>query len=433
MQYQDDGAGPGTDRMRVETKPSGQTLSQLVYRSVARMPQGPHALKELLEQARARNALENLTGMLVYDRGLFVQWLEGPRDGLERVWASIQRDARHTEVERLHTPWRAERLFPDWRMQLGVSAGLPAADAQPASRTTIEVPDAAIAELRSLKDHAGEFMDGVAFWQALPTPEAMSAALTAADEGPALALTEQVAALRPGVLAVGLHLLGPVARELGDAWQQDRYSATELLVAQGRLQALMRRVLWDSAAPLPLPEHRVLVALAPGETHIAGLTFAGIALDANGWQVRCAFPRHATELESLLRESHFEMLQVVLSETFTREERMPELAELVRGARRASLNPRLQVLLSGRAIVEQPGLPAVLGADGPGLGQGSDGEDLLGMLAHARRRARFPALMVAQAVLDAVAMKLQRWRQRGARPRRDEDEPGPPPPGQHLS
>uniref|UniRef100_UPI0013DAEED6 BLUF domain-containing protein n=1 Tax=Stenotrophomonas maltophilia TaxID=40324 RepID=UPI0013DAEED6 len=64
-------------------------LMQLVYRSLAVEPPSARALQRILEVARRRNATEGLTGLLVHDQGCFVQWLEGPPEGLDRVWESI--------------------------------------------------------------------------------------------------------------------------------------------------------------------------------------------------------------------------------------------------------------------------------------------------------------------------------------------------------
>ncbi|WP_204307136.1 hypothetical protein, partial [Klebsiella aerogenes] len=65
-----------------------------------------------------------------------------------------------------------------------------------------------------------------------------------------------------------------------------------------------------------------------------------------------------------------------LSDSFTREHRLAELAALMRSARRESLRPQIQILLSGRAFAQQPGLAQLLGADGDGVAQKVDGADL---------------------------------------------------------
>ena len=93
-------------------------LAAVAYKSRA----SPHCsdvdLYYLLAQARARNVVANLTGVLLYDRGSFFQWLEGPREALRPVWASIRADSRHADLEVVFDDHRSFRLFAGWTMQL---------------------------------------------------------------------------------------------------------------------------------------------------------------------------------------------------------------------------------------------------------------------------------------------------------------------------
>lgn len=45
-----------------------------------------------------------------------MQYIEGPQQGLESVWTSIQRDPRHRGVTLLFHEVVPERLFNDWSM-----------------------------------------------------------------------------------------------------------------------------------------------------------------------------------------------------------------------------------------------------------------------------------------------------------------------------
>lgn len=383
---------------------SEEPIAQLVYRSAASSPMGHGELAHLLAQARARNEAERLTGLLVYDQGRFVQWLEGPTTGVERIWDSIRRDSRHVEVERLHTPWHPERLFPEWRMQLGTRT-----DSQHAL-AGLSLPERELTGLRSAANTVADFMDSMAFWQALPPARQMLHALTSPDDNELEALIELVSRFSPSMTALGLHLLSPVAQALGDAWRDDRCDATTLLVAQMRLQVLMRRVVatWKRSSQRAL--RRALVTVLPGEVHLTGLTFASLALDAAGWSVDCGFPRNIGELQALVREQPYEVLHIALSDAFEREDRLSSLASAIREVRRASMQPQLQVLVSGRAFAMQPGLAVVVGADGDGLAQGSDAPDLEAMLAWARIRRQSPGMMVAQSMINGLAVSLQRKR-----------------------
>ena len=92
-------------------------LSAVAYKSRATPHCSDVDLYYLLAQARARNDASDLTGMLVYDRGYFFQWLEGPTEALRTVWASIHADPRHAQLEVVFDDDRPRRLFDGWDMQ----------------------------------------------------------------------------------------------------------------------------------------------------------------------------------------------------------------------------------------------------------------------------------------------------------------------------
>lgn len=385
------------------TESQSAPVERLAYRSLARAAPAPEALQTLLHQSRKRNAAEKLTGLLVYDQGHYVQWLEGPADGLDRVWSSICRDHRHASVERLNLQASGTRLFPAWGMQYGTGTDPPHLSGG------LSLPEPSIRALRRHPDSAAEILQGLALWHALPSPAVMAGAFLDASAAASEALAERIAAMRPTVEALGMHVLGPLSRALGDAWLDDRCTGTDLVIAQGRLQALVRQVLGPGMTPLPEGEsRRALIAAAPGEVHLAGMSFAGVALDLAGWQVRCVFPDSSRDIESEVAATPFDLLHLALSESLTRGERLAELAAMVRGARAASCNPAMQVLVSGRAFAEQPGLAALVGADDVGLGYGSDTADLDPMLHFAPTREHSPAMLLAQSTLNELALEMQR-------------------------
>jgi hypothetical protein len=93
------------------------TLSTIVYHSKATIAFSELDLLYLLAEARARNRSEGVTGLLVFDRGAFFQWIEGPNVPLQRVWNTIQRDPRHHQIQVLADMSIPMRLFQDWHMQ----------------------------------------------------------------------------------------------------------------------------------------------------------------------------------------------------------------------------------------------------------------------------------------------------------------------------
>jgi hypothetical protein len=317
------------------------------------------------------------------------------------VWASIQRDTRHHSIERLQTPWRGERLFADWHMQCGSAQALPEVPG------TWALPAEANPARVQRDDEVPNYLSGLALWAHLPPPAQMAEALLADDDAPARALGERVARLQPDTGALGAHMLGPVSRAMAAAWQDDRCTGTQLVVAQGRLQGLMRQA-------CPLTNHggavrpSAVVALWPGETHLAGATFAGIALDSAGWAVRCAFPAQLAELEDLVARQPVDLLHIAISPVFCRDEQLPAIAAAVRRLRQAAAQPRMLLVLGGQAFQDLPGLAVVLGADDTGLEEGSTAMDLRRMQRWTQVRSHSPGAMVAQALLNDVALNMQR-------------------------
>lgn len=73
-------------------------------------------LVELLESIRPKNDELELTGMLLYSGGNVIQTLEGPDESVERVFASIETDPRHTGILVLLREQVERRAFPRWSM-----------------------------------------------------------------------------------------------------------------------------------------------------------------------------------------------------------------------------------------------------------------------------------------------------------------------------
>jgi len=91
-------------------------MFQLVYASAACVPFSSEHLQLLLIKARNTNAIEKVTGMLLYHSGSFLQVLEGPPAGVDRIFAAIERDPRHHRIEVRLRQVSERREFPDWTM-----------------------------------------------------------------------------------------------------------------------------------------------------------------------------------------------------------------------------------------------------------------------------------------------------------------------------
>lgn len=91
-------------------------MFHLIYCSTAVQLFSEEALHALLAQSRERNASEDITGLLLYHNGGFVQVLEGEETTVRNVFSSILRDERHHSLITVIEEPISERAFPNWRM-----------------------------------------------------------------------------------------------------------------------------------------------------------------------------------------------------------------------------------------------------------------------------------------------------------------------------
>ncbi|RPD44153.1 BLUF domain-containing protein [Hymenobacter sediminis] len=127
---------------------------QVLYHSRASHSPSDVELLQLLEQARAYNARHQLTGLLLYSHGRYVQVLEGREADVRTVYARIQRDPRHQQVVTVCQGPGPHRRFADWRMGLGYveRADLERVLAAPESATVQADEQVEDAHLRALLD-----------------------------------------------------------------------------------------------------------------------------------------------------------------------------------------------------------------------------------------------------------------------------------------
>ena len=71
---------------------------------------------KILAHARRSNEHDGITGAMVFSDGCFAQVLEGPPDAVERLFARISIDPRHSNVLALSKGTTPQRTFPDWSM-----------------------------------------------------------------------------------------------------------------------------------------------------------------------------------------------------------------------------------------------------------------------------------------------------------------------------
>jgi Sensors of blue-light using FAD len=93
-------------------------MFHLIYTSRARQPFSEADLKKLLLRARSNNVGIDVTGMLVYHDGAFLQALEGDEPRVRDLFKRIEKDARHAGVAILKNQGSPgePRIFGEWSM-----------------------------------------------------------------------------------------------------------------------------------------------------------------------------------------------------------------------------------------------------------------------------------------------------------------------------
>lgn len=91
-------------------------MYHLVYTSYGSQPFSESDLIQLLNQSNTWNKTKEITGMLLYLRGKFIQVLEGDKSEVKKLYEKIANDTRHKKVTIVIEGDYPERLFKDWSM-----------------------------------------------------------------------------------------------------------------------------------------------------------------------------------------------------------------------------------------------------------------------------------------------------------------------------
>lgn len=91
-------------------------MFELVYQSLAKPGIKATDIANILYTSRRFNTANNITGCLLFHNHEFIQILEGDKHIVQALFATIQKDARHSNVMLLEQNEKEERMFPTWNM-----------------------------------------------------------------------------------------------------------------------------------------------------------------------------------------------------------------------------------------------------------------------------------------------------------------------------
>src|SRR5688572_4107791 len=99
-------------------------LKTLTYTSRARLDLSDEDLAAIQQTARHLNALDGISGLLLFDGSRFLPIVEGAEDAIDTLVERLRMDPRHSAFEVRDERYVDRRSFPDWSMELArVSAG----------------------------------------------------------------------------------------------------------------------------------------------------------------------------------------------------------------------------------------------------------------------------------------------------------------------
>ncbi|QGN54590.1 B12-binding domain-containing protein [Novosphingobium sp. Gsoil 351] len=172
-----------------------------------------------------------------------------------------------------------------------------------------------------------------------------------------------------GLLARGIaaesifvDLLAPAARKLGEFWESDTCDFVDVTIGLWRLQEVMREIAWRTPAISGslFSARTALFSPIPGDQHSFGTLMVEEIFSRGGWQSELLIEPQRRDLLTMVGGRHFDLIGLTVS----RDCHSGELSDLITAVRSVSLNPKLYVMLGGRAINDDPGLADLAGADG---------------------------------------------------------------------
>lgn len=132
-------------------------LKSLVYTSLAKLDLSADELEAIHRTARDLNALDGVTGLLVFNGTRFLQIIEGAETAIDDLLERLRRDRRHSSLEVRDERRIDQRSFPDWSMEL-VRVSTASSEAKEA--LTWRIPDSVSDDVRELLFRMTEGISG---------------------------------------------------------------------------------------------------------------------------------------------------------------------------------------------------------------------------------------------------------------------------------
>jgi methanogenic corrinoid protein MtbC1 len=162
-----------------------------------------------------------------------------------------------------------------------------------------------------------------------------------------------------GVSTSDIYLLylAAAARRLGDRWDTDELSFTQVMIGTNRILAIMRGLRNAFRSEGSVRDRRAIFASVPGEEHVVGVSMAADLFAEDGWTVELLVGRTHDEVVDSVGRSE----AVVVGLSGHGERSLPALVRLIHAIQVS--RPAVRILVSGN-IADVAGQDiALAGAD----------------------------------------------------------------------
>ena len=180
-------------------------------------------------------------------------------------------------------------------------------------------------------------------------------------EDQALACITRMRAAGAPIEAIYLDLLAPVARYLGELWEEDLCDFTDVTLGLGHLQKMLRDLNKEAEQSRNLKSNglSILLVPTPGEQHTFGLAMVAELFRKQGWDVVGGPYDLGDSPQVLTGQRTFDVVGFSLATLVNLDNLRKTIAEV----RKASKNKRVCIMVGGPLFTLHPEYVKTVGAD----------------------------------------------------------------------
>lgn len=150
-------------------------------------------------------------------------------------------------------------------------------------------------------------------------------------------------------------LLAPLARTVGQYWEEDRWSFVDVTMALNVLHNVLRELdamEWSFTGGSKSLPKSIYLAPAPGDQHVFGLRMIESFFTHAGWQVTCDCSATDADITRVISKNHFNVVGFSLGQP----DFLDPLRRAIDKTRRVSQNRKVEILLGGNVFQRLPSL-----------------------------------------------------------------------------